>query len=405
MAMSQPKDLKSAGSKRQTARTGFILGASLVLVAAAVLAWMLKSSPKTRVPISVASTKLPAPESAIPSIPLPKALPATAPVVKAAPAPAVTPTPLAPELLSVNQLMDELSKIGKEPVSAEQAARFKADLKELIKRGAASVPAIQNLLSQNVDVAYGDVQGGDQLGYSSLRATMIDALSQIGGPEAQAAMLATMNSTAAPSEILQLAQDIDKQSPGEYRDQIVSNIQATLQMASSGQLGTNTELGPAFRALQNYGGANTTADIANNDPLDFYKAVQLANIPNGGGLSSLIQMEQNSSGASQVIATEMIAQLADQNDDALNTLATMAQNGQIEQDVWVKLAPILAGQQYQLNSSGDNYTLGGGATTPDQISQRLMLIDAFTSFVPPGSAAATALQHERTILSGKLGSN
>jgi hypothetical protein len=308
--------------------------------------------------------------------------------------------------MSASQLVDELTQIGNGAITPAQAARFQQDLKELIKRGAVSVPAIQTYLGQNIDVSYGNIQGGDQLGYSSLRSSLIDALNQIGGPEAQAAMLATMNTTAVPSELLQLAQDLDRMAPGQYRDQIVDGAQQTLQMASAGQLGTNTELGPAFRTLQNYGGNNsTTDDKANNDPLAFYNAVQLANMTNGAGLSSLVQMEQNSTGGSQTIATEMIAQMAGQNSDALNALSQMAQNGQIPQNEWVQLAPILGGAQYQMDSSGQNYTVVNNDMTSDQIEQRIQMISTFLNSVPPGTGGAKALQQELTSLNGKLNGN
>lgn len=320
----------------------------------------------------------------------------------AAPDVATQPTLDPPEVLSADRLVDELTKIGKGPVTAEQAARFKADLKELIRRGAGSVPAIQKFLEQNANISYADVPGGDQLSYSSLRATMIDALDQIAGPEAQSAMLETLQTTAVPGELLQLANDLDALAPGKYHDQIVQGVQETLAMAAAGQLPSDTELEPAFHALQTYGKSNTTDDLANNNPLQFYAAVEYANMPDGQGLSSLIQMEKTSTGDSQVIATEMIAQMAGQNPDALDTLADMAQNGQIDQDVWVKLAPILAGDEYQMDSTGQNYTVTGGANTQDQIKQRLDLINTLLHFVPPDSAAATALNQEYTVLNGKL---
>src|SRR5262249_35123831 len=94
----------------------------------------------------------------------------------------------------------------------------------------------------------------------------------------------------------------------------------------------------------------------------------------------------------------------------------MAQGGQISQDVWVKLAPILGGDQYQIGAgaspgSGDNqltagglnYAIVNGATTPDQIGQRVVLINKLLGYVPGDSAAAAALQRQLGILVAKLG--
>jgi hypothetical protein len=385
-------------------RPGFLAGVVLFVLVAAMLAFKLMHHSRPAAPAAVAvATQAAAPAPNVQSVSIPK--PAAAPARSAA-APAVTATERAPEdtaLLTPQQLADELASIGKGPITAEQAARFKADLKELIKRGAASVPAIQALLQQNFDDSFGDVKGGDQLGYSGLRSSLIDALNQIGGAAAQSALLDTMNTTAVPSELLQIAQDLNKQAPGQYNDEIVSNVQATLAMASAGQLGTNSELGPAYRTLQNFGNANTTADAANTDPVDFYNAVQLANMPNGQGLSSLLQMEQNSTGTSQAIATDMIAQMAGQNGDALSALAQMAQNGQISQNEWVQIAPILAGAQYQMNTSGDDYTVVDNDLTQDQINQRIQMLNTFMNYVTPGTGGFKAIQQEITTLNGQTG--
>ena len=391
---------ESTGSARSVP-AALIVGAVLVALISAILVITLTHRVRSVLPAPVAVAE-PAPSASnVEPVSIPKVAIAPRPVT--APVVAQEPALPAPELLTCQQLVDELAKIGNGPISPEQAARFKADLKELIKRGATSVPAIQGLLGQDIDVAYGDVKGGDQLGYSSLRSSLIDALNQIGGAAAQSALVDTMNSTAVPGELLQIAQDLNKQAPGEYNDQIVSNVQATLAMASSGQLGTNTELGPAYRTLQTFGNANTTADAANSDPVDFYNAVQLANMPNGQGLSSLLQMEQNSSGTSQAIATDMIAQMAGQNGDALTALAQMAQNGQISQNEWLQIAPILGGAQYQMNSSGNDYTVANPGMTSDQINQRIQMLNTLMNFVPQGTGGYKAMQQEVSTLGGQMG--
>ena len=84
----------------------------------------------------------------------------------------------------------------------------------------------------------------------------------------------------------------------------------------------------------------------------------------------------------------------------------MALNGQIRNSVWEKLAPILGGDQYQIDGSGGdlNYAIGNVATTADEISKRIALIDKFLGAVAADSAAAAALLRQRGILSGKTGS-
>ena len=95
----------------------------------------------------------------------------------------------------------------------------------------------------------------------SLRASLLDTLHQIGGPEAQAALVQTLQSTAVPGEILDIAKDLEQQSPGTYRELIVSAAQDALKMGNSKQLGDNAELGPVFRALNLYGGPGAAGNI------------------------------------------------------------------------------------------------------------------------------------------------
>lgn len=140
-------------------------------------------------------------------------------------------------------------------VTAAEALQFKSGLLTLVQQGKAAVPAISEELQKNIDNSYSEDNGGDQLSYSSLRASLLDTLHQIGGPDAQAAMVQTLQSTAVPAEILDIAKDLEQQSPGTYREMIVAAAQEALKMGNSKQLGDNAELGPLYRALNQYGNA------------------------------------------------------------------------------------------------------------------------------------------------------
>jgi len=324
---------------------------------------------------------------------------------------------------SARQVMAELVELSESrgPITKEQAERFKQNLDELIRQGSTSVPAIREFLQKNVDTDFAQIAGADELGYSSFRAALFDTLKQIGGLESQTAMVEALQTTAVPAELLELSKDLDQTAPGLYRAQILKAAHQVLDMASAHQLGGDVELGPAYRMLQSYGEANTTADLARHDPASFYNAIAMANLPDGQGLPSLIQMaSHDASGSSpdasgQTIAIQMIAQLAGQNSQAVEALVQMAQKGQIRNSVLEKLAPILGGEQYQLgDSAGQNtpadegadspkYSILNPASTPDQINQRIGLIDKFLGLVAADSAAAAALKNQRSILSGKLG--
>ena len=330
----------------------------------------------------------------------------------AKPEPAPIPaTPRTPQQL-VAEILEISSTDG--PITAENAEKFKRNLEELIKQGAASVPAIRELLEKKVEYNFADASGGEQMGYASLRASLIDALKQIGGPEAQEAMVQVLQTSALPSELLEIAKNLDQEAPGQYRDQVLNAARESLAIAAT-NLSANIELGPAFRILQNYGDANTIADTAKSEPANFNNAINLVNMPEGQGLAALVQMAGNSSSASgQTIATEMIAQMAGQNSKAVDALMQMAQNNQISNGTWEKLAPILGGDQYQIadspaqsptdpNVSQPGFTIINNATTSDQINQRIALIDKFLGTVPSDSAAAASLRNQRNILTEKLG--
>ena len=308
--------------------------------------------------------------------------------------------------------MDELIELSAAsgPITKEKAEKIRQDLAELIQQGAAAVPAIQDFLAKNREFNYEGGEGAEILGFPSMRASLIDALDQIGGPEAQGAMLQAIKTSATPAELLALANSLEKQAPGQYRDEILNAAQETLAMAATNQLqlGTNVELGPAFRMLRAYGDANTTADVSKTEPGNFYDAVVLASLPDGQGLPSLIQMAENS-GSSQGGAMEMIAQLAGQNADALAALVGLAQKGQIPNSLWVRLASILGGEQYQIGGSAgqnapgsQNYHIVSAATTPEEINQRISIIDALMPIVPEDSSAAHALSQQHDFLTAKL---
>jgi len=326
---------------------------------------------------------------------------------------AATPTtPRTPQQL-VAEILEITSTDG--PITAEKAEKFKHNLEELVKQGAASVPAIRELLEKKIEYNFADASGGEQMGYASLRASLIDALKQIGGPEAQEAMVQVLQTSALPSELLEIAKNLDQEAPGLYRDQVLNAARESLAIAAT-NLSANIELGPAFRILQNYGDANTIADAAKSDPANFNNAINLANMPEGQGLAALVQMAENSSsGSGQTIATEMIAQMAGQNSKAIDALMQMVQNNQISNGTWEKLAPILGGDQYQIADSpaqsptdpnvsqNPGFTVINNATTSDQINQRIALIDKFLGTVPSDSAAAASLRNQRNILTQKLG--
>ncbi|MGA2175393.1 MAG: hypothetical protein ABSH38_10465 [Verrucomicrobiota bacterium] len=360
------------------------------------------------------------PRDDIPSAPA--ATPAPAPTPVASPAPPAAPA--FEPVVDAHQLVSSLAALdGKQPITAEQAQKWKENLQRLIRQGPSSVPGIQEYLAQNQDVNYAGVSGAGALGFNSLRSAMLDALGQIGGAEATAAMLQTMQSSIFPSDIATLAKSLEAQAPGQYQQDILNAVRQQLSLAALDQLG-GANVGPLFQVLANAAasGAPITGDLAQYaEKWPYYSAIALATLPNNAGVPALIQMAQGALGSNQAAAAQALAEMSLQNSDALNSLLNLAKNGQLSDPVLAQLGPFLAGRQYQLGPPADpmaggyqTYHMAGGnqdfssydtlnILTPAQINQRLALIDQFIQAVPStDSAAQEALQQQKSLLTSKL---
>jgi hypothetical protein len=321
------------------------------------------------------------------------------------------------ELISVLSALD-----GKEPITPEQAQKWKESLQQLIHQGAVSVPVIQQFLAQNQDANYAGVNGAGALGYGSLRSAMLDALAQIGGPESTQAMLQTLQSSIFPTDISTLAKTLDAQAPGEYQQAILAAVRQQLSLGAMDQLGGANVL-PLFQVLANEAasGASITGDLAQfAEKWPYYSSIALAGLPDGAGVPSLIQMAQGTTPGNQAAAAQALAQIAAQNTDALNALLDLAKGGQLPDTVLAQIAPYLGGRTYQLGPPADPAAGGyltfhmangnqdfsaydsGGALTQAQISQRLSIIDQILQAVPStDTATQEALQQQRNGLAAR----
>jgi hypothetical protein len=280
--------------------------------------------------------------------------------VASAPAPAaVTPTvPAAasPVTGAAKDLVMSLAALDpkKGPITKEQAEKFKADFKALIAQGKDAVPAIREFLERNVELSYANA-GGESLGYSSLRSSLIDALAQIGGTEATTALLGVLNTTALPSEIAQLSRALDQVAPGQYSGEVLNAARQTLELAISGGLGKE-DAGPLFDIIAK-AAANGQIDPSLLADLQkagmtykWYPLITLANLPNGQGVDSIINMSKDPNAPSTV--PEMLGQLAWNNDKALNALMDMARAGRITPNEWQQIIAALSGDEYLITQKG-----------------------------------------------------
>lgn len=324
-----------------------------------------------------------------------------------------------------HQLMQSLTSLDTNgPISADDAQKWKASLQQLVRQGASSIPAIQEYLAQNLDVNYSGIQGADQLGYSSMRAGLLDALGQIGGPQATSAMLQIMQSSVYPSDLAAISTSLSAQAPGQYDGQVLAAVRNQLSLAAQDQLG-NANVGPLFQLLGNAAnnGTDVSADLSQySEKWPFYAAIEMETLPNGAGVTSLTQMAQQSSGVNQTAAAQALAQMAPQNSQALSSLVNLVQQGQLTDAQLADIAPYLAGRENELGGAANppgtsvqglhlangnqDYLLADTANsiTPAQATQRISIIDQLLQTLPSGDTMAqSALQGQRNILTGRGG--
>jgi hypothetical protein len=326
---------------------------------------------------------------------------------------------------AAQQVLEQLTqlKTNEGKLTPEQAEQIQQNLQQLVAQGATAIPAIREFLEKNQDWNFGKWPSGTP-GAPSVRTGLLDALAQIGGPEAIALSQHVLQTTADPLEIALLARNLDQAAPGQYSQQAVDAAAAVLDQAAHGTL-TNIDVGPLFQVLQNYGGSAGAAELEKLAPQwGYYSTLALAQLPSGQGIPALERMAVDSSAAgigNRDFAVQMLGQVAAKYPDAGTALVDLARQNEIPDTSWRSLADVLGGMQYQfsrqfpdnvftpIDGSGlrtyrqpignQNFvstTLPAGGPGAD-ISQRLALIDQLIA-ANPGPAALQALQQARARL-------
>jgi len=268
------------------------------------------------------------------------------------------PTPYARQLVSSLTKLD----LSHGPITKEQAEQWKQGLQTLVGQGAAALPAIHEFLAQNQEVNFGAVAGAEQLGQSSLRSAMINALGQIGGPDAQSLMVQTLQATTLPSEVAQLAQYLEQQAPGQFRQETMNAINEILTMSQKGQLPADWDVGALFQTLQKFGDP-ASASMLEQLPSQwkYYATLSMAGMEAGSGIPTLVQQTRDATaGGQRDFAFQLLAQTAAQYPDAAAALLEAARANQISDATWLKIVTGLAGDQYQIGSP----PTPGGANAP-----------------------------------------
>lgn len=329
--------------------------------------------------------------------------------------PVATPPPRPPATPESRQLVESLTTLFKpgNPIAPEQAGAFKSQFLQLVQQGAAGVPAILEFLDKNQDVAFGQEQAG-WAGYGSARSALVDALRQIGGPDGITGTLQVMQTSGDPKELLALARNLEAMAPGEHRQEVLDAARQTIDMARQGQL-QGYDVGPLFEMLHQFGGANAISDLEQaSGQWKYYSAIALANLADGAGVSTLIQMA-GSNGGNRGIALEMLAQVATTSADARTTLLAQVRDEKIAPNMWAYIGAVLGGDHYQfventwqalregrpvermksghIGFGNQNFYQGAppGGFTVEQINQQLGLVNELM-----GIASSPEAQRELT---------
>ncbi len=316
-------------------------------------------------------------------------------------------TPSSTGLPGVAQdLLARLTKIdlSRGRMSPEQAKEVNQLLQQLREQGSAAIPAIQEFLQRGEDVNFDALAGGESADFSSLRLGLVDALHQIGGPEAVAASAEALQGTTDPLEIALLALTLEQQAPGEYRQLELTAARNALTQALSGNW-KGGDVSPLFETFQALGDANDVSLLKQAvTKWNYYATAALAGLPNGAGIPALIQLAQdpavNSLGTGD-FALRPLAQVALQYPDAARALVDDARQNRIPASAWPTVGASLAGTYIQYG----NQLFGSTAPSLDwsatEINQRIALVNQLLA-ATSSPVARQSLQTALTSLTSRL---
>jgi hypothetical protein len=313
----------------------------------------------------------------------------TVPSVRKSATPADPATPRPEPSPFTRQLVGSLTQLdlSQGPLTQEKADLWKRDMQQLTSQGAGAVPAIREFLEKNLDLSF-DATSAGMMGQPSMRLSMLEALQNIGGPDAMALSAQVLQTTLDPREIAWLAQSLEQQAPGQYGPMAMEAAREALAMATAGKL-EGRDVGPLFNLLQQHGGADAIADLQGaSSQYRYYAAIALANMPDGAGISALVQMVQDPDALSKggrAPALQMLAEAVFQSPEARQALLEQARLNQIPGSTWVNIAQILAGDKtligpapiesgvrsFHLQAGNQNfYTMPDHSQWPPEMIQR-----------------------------------
>lgn len=317
------------------------------------------------------------------------------------------PVPAAPAVLTTpaHQLLARLTQLTSNvnSLSGEQAAEINDLLAKLAAGGTAAIPAIREFLQDGQDVSFDSIAGGNLVNYGTIRLGLIDALQQIGGPEALELAAATLQTTADPFEIAFLSRYLEQQAPGQFRELELTAARESLALAS-GQVRLD-DVSALFELLQAYGDENVVPSLEKAvSRWSYYATLALAGLPNGAGIPTLIKLAQDpavSAMGAGDFALRPLAQVALQYPEAARALLDAARQNQIPETAWSTVAGALAGSYIQYGNQIYGSTSPALNWSPEQVSQQMALINQLLT-ITRSPAGRQALQDASASVSSRL---
>jgi hypothetical protein len=238
-------------------------------------------------------------------------------------------------------------------LSRQEATELGRAIKAMGEHGAGALPVIQQFLEHNQDLNFQSVEGGASVGYPSLRLGLMEAVQQIGGPEAVALSSKTLQGTTDPAEVAILAHNLEVLAPGQYREESIQATRQSLEQAAKDQASRH-DVAPLFHVAETFGDAKLLEDLATRYPQwSYYSTMALAGLPEGQGMPSLIREVQDPAVAGSGnlgVALQILAQVSAQYPEAASTLIEQARANKIPSQTWENIASGLGGDQYQYGS-------------------------------------------------------
>jgi hypothetical protein len=287
-------------------------------------------------------------------------------------------------------------------LSGEQAAEINDLLAKLAAGGTAAIPAIRQFLQDGQDFSFDSIAGGDLVNYGTIRLGLIDALQQIGGPEALELAASTLQTTADPFEIAFLSRYLEQQAPGQFRELELTAARESLALAGQVPIAGVSAL---FELLQAYGDENVVSSLEKAaSQWSYYATLALAGLPNGAGIPTLIKLAQDpavSAMGAGDFALRPLAQVALLYPDAASALLDAARQNQIPDTAWSTVAGALAGSYLQYGNQIFGSTSPALNWSPEQVSQQIALINQLLT-VTTSPAGRQALQEASASVSSRL---